>query len=281
MTPAGRINLMGFDLDAVTLDGAIEHVAGAIARAEGGWTLTPNLDILRQIVTDPEVRALADQTTLRLADGMPLVWASRLRRTPLPQRVAGSDLAAPLCVRAAREGWRVFFLGGSEGAADAAASILRERAPGLNVCGTLCPPMGFEHDAAYVEHLERTLIAAQPAVVLVALGSPKQERLIARLRPLLPRAWFFGIGITFSFISGEIGRAPPWVRAIGLEWAHRLVQEPRRLARRYLVHGLPFAARLLGESLWQGLTARRPGRAVSRPATGGGGPPTEVRTTPS
>ena len=262
---------MNFDLDAVTMDGAIDRIAHSIAHAEGGWVLTPNLDILRQIVSSTESRALAEGTTLRLADGMPLVWASRLKRTPLPERVAGSDLVAPMCARAAREGWSVFFLGGNPNAAIDAARVLKERSPALRVAGTRCPPVGFEHDEAYMATLEADLRNADPALVFVALGAPKQERVIARLRPVLPRAWFFGIGVTFSFISGEITRAPRWVRAVGLEWAHRLVQEPRRLARRYLLQGLPFAARLLARSSWEGMsrTARAPEPSDAAPVPKG------------
>lgn len=254
---APRVRLLGFEVDAVTMDGAIEHVARAIARGEGGWTLTPNLDILRQITHDREFGSLAAQTTLRLVDGMPLVWASRLLRTPVPGRVAGSDLLVPLCQRAAREGWAVFLLGGNPGAAEGAAAVLRERAPGLRLVGLDCPPMGFEKDPDYLRGLEARLKAAAPLLVFVALGSPKQERLIADLRGVLPLAWFFGIGVTFSFVSGEIQRAPGWARASGLEWAHRLIQEPRRLAGRYLLRGVPFAIRLLVTSFFQGLRSSR------------------------
>lgn len=247
---------MGFELDAVTMDGAIERIAQSVGRAEGGWVITPNLDILRQIITDAEVRSLAGQTTLRLADGMPLVWASRLRRTPLPERVAGSDLIFPLCARAAREGWTVFLLGGNPGAAVAAADVLRQRSPGVQIVGCECPALGFENDPSYLTHLESTLRTLNPTLVFVALGAPKQERLIARLRPTLPGAWFFGIGVTFSFVSGEIARAPLWMRGVGLEWLHRLAHEPRRLARRYLALGLPFGVRLLVRSIFEGARTR-------------------------
>jgi len=247
---------MNFDLDAVTMDGAIEHIAHAVSRGEGGWALTPNLDILRQITQNAEARVLADQTTLRLADGMPLVWASKLKRTPLPERVAGSDLLAPLCARAAREGWAVYFLGGNPGAAEDAARILRERNPALNVVGIQCPPMGFENEPSILAAIQQSLRATIPVLVFVALGSLKQERLIEKLRPVLPQAWYFGIGISFSFISGEVGRAPPWMRATGLEWVHRMIQEPRRLAGRYLRHGLPFAVRLLCRSALEGVGFR-------------------------
>ena len=113
-----------------------------------------------------------------------------------------------------------------------------------------CPPFGFESDAEYSARLREKIRAASPAIVYVALGSPKQEKLILELREIVPRAWFLGIGVTFSFVSGELRRAPIWIRRIGMEWLHRLVQEPRRLAKRYLVHGLPFAGRLIVVSLF-------------------------------
>jgi len=252
---------MGFDLDALTMSGAIEHIAREVRDGRGGWVLTPNLDILRQIATSPESRALAEQATLRLADGTPLVWAGRLQKTPLPERVAGSDLTPLLCERAAHEEWPVFLLGGSTGAAEKAAAALTARAPRLRIAGTLCPPLGFERDESFLRHIETTLCQASPTLVFVALGAFKQEKLIARLRPLMPRAWFLGIGITFSFIGGDIARAPRWARVAGLEWVHRLMQEPRRLAVRYLIHGIPFAVRVLAASAWKGLHVQRSAQA--------------------
>ncbi|MBC7835843.1 MAG: WecB/TagA/CpsF family glycosyltransferase [Phycisphaerales bacterium] len=261
---------MGIPLHAVTLAGAVEHVAQQLRAGCGGWVITPNLDILRRLVTEPAFAALSSNATLRLADGMPLVWASRLRGTPLPERVAGSDLIYHLCERCARDVRSVYFLGGNPGTAQTAASQLAARYPGLRVAGTECPPFGFESDAAYMARLESGLASVKPDVVLVALGSPKQEALIERLRHLLPATWFLGIGVTFSFVSGDIRRAPPWMRRVGLEWSHRLMQEPRRLAKRYLVQGLPFAARLLVVSaLARHRHLGKPGREQSASITRG------------
>jgi N-acetylglucosaminyldiphosphoundecaprenol N-acetyl-beta-D-mannosaminyltransferase len=187
---------------------------------------------------------------------MPLIWASRLQGTPLPARVAGSDLIWSLTERAAREGCSVFLLGGNPGAAEAAAAEFTRRFPALRVAGHYCPPVGFENDPVQAAAIDAMLAAARPDIVYVGLGAPKQERLITRLRPLLPAAWFLGIGISFSFVTGEVRRAPRWMQVAGLEWAHRLVQEPRRLAKRYLVHGLPFAAKLLAVSAWRGVRRR-------------------------
>src|SRR5262245_46886249 len=158
------------------------------------------------------------------------VFASRLQGTPLPERVAGSDLISSLSAAAARQGRSIYLLGGSPGSAEGTRAVLQQRHPDLHVAGVDCPPVGFEGDPDAVERVARTVVQGAPDIVLVALGSPKQELLIARLRDRLPGAWWLGVGISFSFLSGHVRRAPRWMRRTGLEWLHRLVQEPRRLA---------------------------------------------------
>jgi N-acetylglucosaminyldiphosphoundecaprenol N-acetyl-beta-D-mannosaminyltransferase len=243
----GRAWIMGVPVDAVTQRQTVDRVFAALEWGRGGWVMTPNLDILRTCQRDAELRGFARTADLVVADGQPVVWASRIAGSPLPERVAGSDLIVPLCRMAARAGRSVFLLGANPGTADAAAERLAAEAPGLRVAGTHCPPFGFEECEDERALIRRRLLDARPDIVLVALGAPKQERLIRELRPLLPRAWFFGVGISLSFVTGEVRRAPALLRAAGLEWAHRLAQEPRRLCSRYLRDGLPFAARL---GLW-------------------------------
>lgn len=239
-----RVRLHGIDIDALT---EAETIAGILRRLDegrGGSVLTANLDHLRQFARRPELRHLLDAADLVVPDGMPLVWASRLQGTPLPERVAGSDLVWSLTAEAALRGRTIFLLGGTPTASDAAERRLRTVYPGARIAGSLCPPFGFDRDPAAIDRISAALAEAAPDIVYVALPFPKQERLIAYLRPELPRAWFLGVGVSLSFIAGDVARAPDWVGRIGLEWAHRLRQEPRRLAKRYLVHGLPFAARL-------------------------------------
>ena len=239
-----RVWMMGVPIDAVTQRQVINRVFAALDWGQGGAVVTPNLEILRQSREDSEMRRLIRGADLVLADGMPLVWASRLAGDRLPERVAGSDLIVPLAQVAAQAGHSVFLLGGSPGTADAAADFLREQAPGLNIAGTLCPPFGFERSEAEVAAIREAVRAAKPDIVLVALGAPKQERLMESLREDLPEAWFFGVGIALGFLVGEVRRAPAALQKTGLEWTHRLVQEPGRLAGRYLRRGLPFAGRL-------------------------------------
>ncbi|MCW3065489.1 MAG: putative glycosyltransferase [Solirubrobacterales bacterium] len=259
---AARIDLMGLPLDPVDTTTLLDRVFEALARERGGWVITPNLAHLHRFVADPTVRRFYADADLVVADGMPLVWASRLQRTPLPERVPGSGLIFPLCDRAAAAGASMFLVGGAPGAAEGAAAKLTARYPGLEIAG-IDPLPDFSETDGQIDALTERIRAADPAIVAVCLGAPKQERLIERLRPALPRAWFFGLGITLSFVHGDVPRAPTWMQRTGLEWTYRLRREPRRLARRYLLEGVPFGARLMAHSARRRLAAgcgRRAGR---------------------
>jgi len=240
----------------------VDHVLSELDQGRGGWVVTPNLDHLRRFLRDEGFRDLYEEASLRVVDGAPLVWACRLQRTPVPERVAGSDLISRLSEGAAERGRSVFLLGGNEGTDVGAADVLRARYPGLVVAGTDCPPHGFEQDPLAVGRLAKKLREVRPDIVFVALGSPKQEHVIRVLRKELPQAWWLGVGISFSFLTGEVQRAPRWMQGAGLEWLHRLSQEPGRLFKRYVLHGLPFAVGLLGGAAVRGMLpkGRRAGR---------------------
>ncbi|MCC7205520.1 MAG: WecB/TagA/CpsF family glycosyltransferase [Phycisphaeraceae bacterium] len=243
------VELPGARLHAITERQCIAVILDQLARRRGGWVVTHNLDHLHRLGADPAFDALCRTASLRVADGMPLIWASRLAGRPLPERVAGSNLISSLSAAAADHGRSIFLLGGSPGAADQAADVLRRRHPSLRIAGCLCPPMGFERDPAQIDHIRQTIASCSPDIIFVALGAPKQEQLIAQLAPHLPHAWWLGVGISFSFLAGHVRRAPLWMQKLGLEWLHRLAQEPGRLARRYLVDGLPLALALFVKAL--------------------------------
>lgn len=246
---SGEVQLAGVGFDAVTEEQAVAAVVERLGEGRGGWIMPVNLDVLRHAGRSQEVRELLRQGDLIVADGQPVVWASRLQGTPLPERVSGSNLIWSLSRAAARAGRSIFLLGGDPGAAEAAAAALRGRSPELRVAGLYCPPFGFEHDAAERARIAERVRAAGPDIVFVGLGFPKQERLTRTLRPQFPKTWFVSVGISISFAAGTVARAPEWMHGLGIEWVHRLAQEPRRLASRYLVHGLPFAARLFMTAL--------------------------------
>ncbi len=252
-----RVLLRGVQIHAITEAQCVEHIFHELDTGRGGCVVTHNLDHLRRLEKDRSFAALSASASLVLADGMPLIWASRLVGQPLPQRVTGSNLVSSLSAAAAQRGRSIFLLGGAPGTAHAAACVLRQRHPTLSIAGVACPPVGFDSDSQYVTRLVSTLTAADPDIIFVALGSPKQEQLIHRLHRQLPDAWWLGVGISFSFLCGHVRRAPRWMRRVGLEWAHRLAQEPWRLGRRYLLEGLPFGIRLLASSAWQALSMRR------------------------
>lgn len=243
-TQLPTVDLLGARFHRVSEAEANQHILDELEHGRGGWVVTPNLDILRQMTASPPLWRFLQKAELCVADGMPLVWASRIIKDPLPERVAGSSLINTLSHRAAEAGRSVFFLGGAPGAAEEAARRLTEANPTLRVAGTACPPFGFERDPVYLERLRQQVQQAQPDIVYVGLGCPKQERLIYWLRPHHPGAWYLGIGISFSYVAGDVKRAPPWMRKTGLEWIFRLIQEPKRLGRRYLREGLPFGLRL-------------------------------------
>jgi N-acetylglucosaminyldiphosphoundecaprenol N-acetyl-beta-D-mannosaminyltransferase len=262
------VTIRGQRFHALTEAQVISHVLRELKAGRGGWVITPNVDHLRRLSRDPSLRALYARADLVVADGMPLIWASRLRGTPLPERVAGSSLLSTLSQAAAASRRSVYFLGGDEGTAAASARLLKERYSGLEIAGLSCPAAGFEKNPGKLEALAGELIKADPDIVYVALGSPKQEWLIDRLRQRLPRAWWLGIGISFSLLCGRLRRAPRWMQHVGLEWLHRLFQEPKRLARRYLMQGLPFALGLLATAPFERKSVQEGLVKAAGPSTG-------------
>jgi N-acetylglucosaminyldiphosphoundecaprenol N-acetyl-beta-D-mannosaminyltransferase len=249
------IPLLGLDFAAISEQETVNYVLEGIAEGRGGWICPANLDVLRQWRQSAEVRELMSRADLVVADGMPLIWAGALQGSRLPERVAGSTLVHSLTEAAAEAGASVFLLGGNPGTADAALRRLAERSPKLRRAGTLSPPFGFEHQAEWLHGIEQTLHEAAPDIIYVGLGFPKQERLIVELRERFPKAWFVSCGVSFSFVAGEIKRAPRALQRLGLEWLHRLAQEPQRLYSRYLVQGIPFMFALLWSALLVRLTA--------------------------
>jgi N-acetylglucosaminyldiphosphoundecaprenol N-acetyl-beta-D-mannosaminyltransferase len=162
-------------------------------------------------------------------------------KTPLPEKISGSDLVKPLMARAAEKGLSVFLLGAKDGVGKRAADVLVDENPGLRIVGVLSPPLGFEKDEGESAAVVHAIRSAGPAIVLVALGAPKQELWMHRHKDVLAPAVLLGVGGTLDFIAGEVKRAPRWMSDAGLEWAYRLAQEPRRMAGRYLVRDRAFA----------------------------------------
>ncbi len=235
-------------IDALTFPEALREIEALVMAGAGGCVFTPNVDHIITAEGDEAFRAAYREASLSLADGQPLIWSSRLLCTPLPERVSGSDLLWPLMQRAAQRGWRVYFLGGGPGVADAVATRLG-RELGIRIAGVDSPTIRVDPPDSEGYAAAERVQAARPDLVLVAFGAPKQERWIHRnLRRICP-AVAVGVGASLDFLAGRVRRAPRWMSTMGLEWLFRLGLEPRRLAHRYLIKGPRFLPILVRTAL--------------------------------
>jgi len=242
-------------VDVLTFDQSIREIEKLVDRKEGGSVFTPNVDHVVKASSNEAFKRAYDRVSLSLADGMPLVWMSKLLGCPLPERVAGSDLLVPTLELAARRGWKVYLVGGAPGVAEAAARKMTDEM-GINVVGwddSRIENDGSDPNGASISRVK----AARPDVVFVALGPPKQELWVDRAGDAIRPAIALGVGASLDFLIGKHKRAPALLRRVGLEWAYRLAQEPRRLWRRYLLE----APRFIG-ILWRTWNTPRDARII-------------------
>lgn len=234
--------LMSMPIHAVTRGEAVRTVCDGAATGRGGTVLTPNVDILRQYLESERVQDIVDRTDLLVADGMPLVMALRLQRTPVPERITGTDLLWALSEGASAAGLTVLLAGGRPGDASRAADRLVDRLPALRVRTHPCF-VRPETEAAELAELERVVTDVRPDLVFIGLPFLVQVAAMERLRQVLPRAWFVGVGSTYELVNGDRSRPPRLLQRMCLEWAWRVTRQ-RGMWRRYLVQGMPVAARL-------------------------------------
>ena len=236
------MRLMGMPISAITRDQAVERVFEALSAGRGGRVLTSNIDVLRQYSSSAEVRERFDETELVVTDGVPVVWALSLQGTPVPERITGTDMLMELSAESAVRGKSVLLAGGRPGEAERAAARLSELNPGLIADSHPCyvDPASAPEEFA---KLSRLVLERRRDIVFLGVPFAYQLAFMSKLRECAPNTWFVGIGSSFEFLNGVRRRAPEWLQRIGLEWAFRLTQQPR-LWRRYLLHGLPFAAHL-------------------------------------
>lgn len=248
--PSGRIRIAGVRIDTAGMSRALDRIVEHAASGESSaYVVTPNAHHVVLHQTDAKLRAIYEEALLVVPDGVPLLWAAKLLGKPLSGRVNGTDLFERLCARAAERGLRVYLLGGREGAADAAARRLRARHPALVVCGTDCPPVGFEHDPEANAALVARIAAAKPHLLFVGLGAPKQEYWMYANRVALGVPVSVGIGVSFEFVGGVVRRAPRWMQRAGLEWFFRVVTEPKRLWKRYVFGNARFCGLVVRDYL--------------------------------
>jgi N-acetylglucosaminyldiphosphoundecaprenol N-acetyl-beta-D-mannosaminyltransferase len=246
MNYSTRVNICDVHVDKYSFDEVVEIIAArAVSRNSPQYVVTPNAQHIVTLQRDTHFRAIYRNAFLAVPDGVPLLWAARLFNTPLSGRVNGTDLFERLCQISAEQGLKVFLLGGRPGAADKAMQALKVQYPDLRIVGTYCPPYGFESKPVELQKINSTIQLAKPDILFVGLGAPKQEYWIYDNYQQLGVPVSIGIGVSFEFTSGMVKRAPIFMQKIGLEWFFRLISEPKRLWRRYVIGNTIFALLVL------------------------------------
>jgi N-acetylglucosaminyldiphosphoundecaprenol N-acetyl-beta-D-mannosaminyltransferase len=229
-----RFRIGRLEVDCLTFPAALSAIEVLVRAGRGGAVFTPNVDhVVTAEDNDAFARAYA-AADLTLADGMPLVWLSRWLGPRLPEKVSGSDLVPRLLDLAAARAFRVFLFGGAEGSVERAASRIQDRYPRIQIVGLASPRVEIDEPPEQRAKVVQTIQVTKPDLVLVGLGSPKQELFIHAVARDLAPAVLLGVGASIDFLAGAVPRAPAWVSSHGLEWLYRLTREPKRLAPRYL-----------------------------------------------
>ncbi len=231
-----RLRLFDLPIDALNMQQAVEQIRTWLEDdyPHCRFVVTPNVDHTVMLQQNSQLRRVYEDAHLVLADGMPIILASRFLKKPLPERVAGSELVPHLFATASPDRpLRVFLLGAAPGVAERAASRIEVQWSDVRIVGTYSPPLGFESDPAEEQRILDRLHASKPEVIVVGLGAPKQELWIHKQHRNFPARVALCVGATIDFLAGEKRQAPVWMRRSGLEWFHRVTTEPRRLAGRY------------------------------------------------
>jgi N-acetylglucosaminyldiphosphoundecaprenol N-acetyl-beta-D-mannosaminyltransferase len=248
-------HLLGVPIHALRMPQALDRIDEAVRRRSRLQIGVVNAAKIVNMTRDAELRSDVLSSDLILADGMSVVWASRLLGQPLPERVAGIDLMLGMLRRGAERGYRVFCLGATSEVLEAAVARIQATFPGVLLVGR---QHGYYADEEE-EQVARRIEEARADILLIAMTSPRKERFLARWSGRLGVPVCHGVGGSFDVLAGKVRRAPEAWQRLGLEWLYRVGQEPGRLWRRYLVTNLLFLRMVLSELL--GRLARRPARS--------------------
>ena len=245
MWPQNRIEMMGCQIDNLTMEETLHTVEDFIKTGQPHQHVVVNVDKLVKANKDPELRRIINECALINVDGMPVVWAARLLGKPLKERVAGVDLFEALMQRAAEKGWRVYLLGAREEVVAGVKDVYERKFPGFKVAGYRNGYWKPEDEAGVVAQIAAT----KADLLFVAISSPKKEHFLGRYQADMKVPFAMGVGGTFDVMVGKVKRAPVWMQNAGLEWFYRFLQEPRRMFRRYFIDDMAFFGLLLKEMM--------------------------------
>lgn len=230
-----RMKFMNTYVDNVSKTEAILHIEDCIKKRRIGHVITPNVDQIIRNEKDAYFRKICDNAELLLIDGTPLMWIAKWYGTPVKEKICGSDLMPELCTLAAQKGYSVFLLGAAEGVAALAAENLKKKNPGLKIAGVYSPPFGFEKNPEEIKKINKILLDSGADLLFVGMGVPKQDIFIFENMNKYQIPMSFSIGATIDFEAGVQKRAPHWVNKIGMEWLYRLLSDPGRMFKRYII----------------------------------------------
>ncbi len=248
-----RIRLFGVSIDPLSMYDTVKLIGDWLAEPEKNcrFVVTPNVDHVVMFQTNQHLRQAYKNSSLIVTDGRPVVWAACLLGVDIPGTVPGSDLVPALFdyTQVNQQPLTVFLLGAMPGVADRAKAVIHTTWPMVKVVGTLSPDFGFEKKPMVSEAICETVNKSGADLLIIGLGAPKQELWIAKYAPEITVKVALCVGATIDFIAGEKPRAPIWMQKVGLEWLHRMLSEPRRLAKRYIVDAIIFPQLIFKE--WQ------------------------------
>lgn len=244
-----KIDISGCQINNLTFYEATNQIEKFIVCKEKHYVVTPNVDHIIKLQYDKEFKEIYKNASLVVADGMPLVWASRFLGMPLKERVNGTDLFLKLCEIASVKGYKLFFLGGRPQAVLIASEKLKILHSNLQIVGTYSPPFDFEKNKRENDKIVKMIKEAKPDILFVGLGAPKQEKWIYKHKEAYEVPVSVGIGVSFEFVAGMVKRAPMWMQKAGLEWFWRLMMEPGRLWKRYLIDDMKFFGLVLAQKI--------------------------------
>lgn len=244
-----RVRIAGIHIDNLSMDECIGRIEDLIKKGKKSYIVTPNVDHLVKLQQDEEFMKAYENAEMVVADGVPIIWASKFLGMPLKEKISGSDLFPELCKVSAEKGYRLFFLGAREGVAGQAASNIRKKLNKIKIVGVCSPPFGFEKDKDKNDKIIKMINETAPDILFVGVGAPKQEKWIYENLNELNIKVAVGVGASFDFAADTIKRAPVFMQKMGLEWFWRFIKEPGRLFKRYFIDDMRFIF-ILFKEIW-------------------------------
>ena len=239
-----RIKLFGVEIDLYSMPETVDIIMQWLAQAERTckFVVTPNVDHIVKVQTDIGLQLAYTQAALIVTDGKPVVWAATMLGIKIPGTVPGSDLVPAIfdAAQAKKTPIKVFLLGAMPGIANRAKENILKKWPVVNVVGTLSPDFGFDKKPNESQAICEIVNSSGADLLVLGLGAPKQELWVTQYAPRMSVKVALCVGATIDFLAGEKARAPLWMRKVGLEWLHRMLSEPKRLAKRYIIDAVVF-----------------------------------------